>query len=435
MQFYSTAGQSEQVDFATATVLGQPADRGLFFPEDIPTQIAGMPGVDPNWRNINPADLWEATMRPYVGSGLSQVDLRQFVTHAMNFPVPLKRINDRIYSLELFHGPTFAFKDVGARFMSQCLGAFRADTSKLVTVLVATSGDTGGAVAAGFWNVPGVEVIILYPSGKVSAVQEQQLTTLGGNIQALEVQGTFDDCQAIVKRAFADDELNVVYQLTSANSINVARWLPQQLYYLQAARVWEQLFPGEAPVIAVPSGNFGNISAGVLAWASGMRVQHFIAACNANRTVPDFFETGTYEARPAIPTISNAMDVGNPSNFDRMQSILKARAGSGMVSSVSISDAATRDTIREVWERDGYLLDPHGAVAYRALDDYLQQHPGKRGYMLETAHPIKFADVIEPLIGKEVPKPAAMAAIDHKEKSAVLMAADYEVFKSFMLKR
>lgn len=435
MQFYSTSGQSHQVDFATATVLGQPTDRGLFFPESIPASMAGMPGVDPNWRNINPADLWETALRPYVGSSLSETDLRQLVTHAMDFPVPLKRINDRIFSLELFHGPTLAFKDVGARFMSQCLAAFRSDASKLVTVLVATSGDTGGAVAAGFWKVPGVEVVILYPSGKVSAVQEQQLTTLGENIIALEIRGTFDDCQAMVKRAFADSQLTDAYQLTSANSINVARWLPQQLYYLQAARVWEQLFPGEAPVISVPSGNFGNISAGVLAWASGMRAQHFVAACNANRTVPDFFETGSYEPRPAIPTISNAMDVGNPSNFGRMQAILEARGAEGMVSSVSVSDASTRDTIRQVWEQDGYLLDPHGAVAYRALEDYLNQHPGQRGYILATAHPIKFADVIEPIIGVPVPKPSAIAALAQNKKSAFLMEADYEVFKSFLLDR
>jgi threonine synthase len=435
MLFYSTAQHSVHVDFATATVLGQPADRGLFFPEEIPVAIPGMPGVDPHWATINPPDLWQAALAPYVGSSLTLPALRELATHAMDFPVPLKRINDRIFSLELFHGPTLAFKDVGARFMSQCLAAFRSDAEKLVTVLVATSGDTGGAVAAGFWQVPGVEVIILYPSGKVSAVQEQQLTTLGGNVLALEVAGTFDDCQAIVKQAFADEALGYRYQLTSANSINVARWLPQQLYYLQAARVWEQLFPGEAPVIAVPSGNFGNISAGVLAWASGMRVQHFIAACNANRTVPDFLASGTYEIRPAVATISNAMDVGNPSNFGRLQAILEARNGGNMLSAVSISDAATESTIEQVWKTYGYLLDPHGAVAYRALEDYLDQHPGARGYILETAHPIKFADVVEPIIGRKIPKPLSLAALEGKEKSAVKMAADYVDFKAFMLAR
>lgn len=435
MRYFSTNQQAAEADFRTATITGQPADKGLYFPAFIPDQVAGMPGVDPFWRDTSLIELGRRALQPYVGDSLPNEELERLVQHAISFPIPLKQITDRIFSLELFHGPTLAFKDVGARFMSQSLGYFLNDQDRRVTVLVATSGDTGGAVADGFFNVDGVEVVILYPSGKVSAVQEAQLTTLGGNVTALEVAGTFDDCQRLVKQAFADPELAEQYYLTSANSINIARWLPQQLYFLQAARIWESLFPGEAPVISVPSGNFGNLSAGVLAWASGMPANHFIAACNANRTVPDFLATGTYAPRPAIATLSNAMDVGDPSNFVRLQRILEARDAATMLSAQSVSDAETQATMRQVWQAYGYMLDPHGAVAFRALEDYLDLHPGTRGYILETAHPVKFADVVTSAIEQEVPLPERLRVLLSREKQVVPLTPDYGDFKRWMQAR
>jgi threonine synthase len=318
--------------------------------------------------------------------------------------------------------------------MSRCLGYFaqRGDTPP-VTVLVATSGDTGGAVASGFLGVPGVEVVILYPSGKVSPVQEQQLTTLGQNITALEVQGTFDDCQALVKQAFQDKELAQKRFLTSANSINVARWLPQQLYYCFALQQWPE---GAAPpVVSVPSGNFGNICAGLLARASGLPLGHFIAACNANEPVPAYLRTGTFTPRPAVPTFSNAMDVGNPSNFVRIlelfdNDLAKMRASLG---ADTASDADTVAAIRQVWNEHGYLLDPHGAVAYVALRRYQAQHPGAAGMILATAHPVKFPDVVEPVLGRPVQLPEVVQALQGRAKRSVPIPVSYEALKACLL--
>ncbi|MBC7687461.1 MAG: threonine synthase, partial [Aquabacterium sp.] len=354
-------------------------------------------------------------------------------SETIGFDIPLVKITGDIFSLELYHGPTLAFKDVGARFMSRCLGYFVKEQHQKVTVLVATSGDTGGAVANGFYEVDGIEVVILYPSGKVSSVQEKQLTTLGKNIHALEVEGTFDDCQQMVKQAFMDEELNEKLFLTSANSINVARWLPQQLYYFFAYKQWAD--KNNPPVIAVPSGNFGNICAGILAHISGLPVQHFIAACNANDVVPQFMQTEKYEPKKAVATISNAMDVGNPSNFVRILEIFEQqfKALQNVLSSCSITDVETKATLQAVYTNNNYLLDPHGAVGYLALQNYLLQHAGQKGIVLETAHPVKFYDVVEPVIGQPVTIPQAIQAQLLLKKKSKKISADAVLLKGFLL--
>jgi threonine synthase len=371
---------------------------------------------------------------PYVGNTIPANLLRRIVAETIAFDIPLVTVTENISSLELFHGPTQAFKDVGARFMSRCLGYFMNGNSRPVTVLVATSGDTGGAVANGFQGVEGVRVIILYPSGKVSPVQELQLTTPGGNITALEVSGSFDDCQTLVKQAFSDKELNEKVFLTSANSINVARWLPQQIYYLLAWKQWKD--KSRQPVIAVPSGNFGNICAGLLAYHSGMPVAHFIAACNANSVVPDYLRTGRYEPAKAKATLSNAMDVGDPSNFIRVLELFNHQFEplKQMMSSESISDDETAGTIASVYLKHKYLLDPHGAVGFLALSRYLEQHPGNRGIFLETAHPVKFYDVVEKASGIKVPVPDSVKDLLNKKKTAIRMGAEYKNLKKYLLK-
>ena len=343
-------------------------------------------------------------------------------------------IHDSIYTLELFHGPTLAFKDIGARFMSRCLGHFSKESSQKVTVLVATSGDTGGAVANGFYDVPGVEVVILYPSGKVSSVQEKQLTTLGKNIKALEVEGTFDDCQQMVKQAFMDEDLKAKMFLTSANSINVARWLPQQFYYFLAWKQWK--FKDNPPVICVPSGNFGNICAGLLAQKSGLPVKHFIAATNANDIVTRYLQSGIYQSRKAVATLSNAMDVGDPSNFVRILELFQREYGivKGALSSESVSDEETVQTIEKVKRSYNYLLDPHGAVGYAVLKKYLDVHTADKGIFLETAHPVKFYDVVEPVIKEKIPLPGSVQSIINKKKESVLMPAEFGELKNFLLR-
>lgn len=396
--YYSLNHQSPNVSFAEAAVKGQAPDKGLYFPERIPT----LPNdFIQNIKSYSKEEIGFTVMKPYVGESIPDDVLKQIVAETINFDFPLVKINDKISSLELFHGPTLAFKDVGARFMSRCLGYFNRNNNHHTTVLVATSGDTGGAVANGFLGVEGVDVIILYPSGKVSPIQELQLTTLGQNITAIEVQGNFDDCQAIVKQAFIDDDLNKKYSLTSANSINVARWLPQQLYYFFAYQQWQHEKP---PIICVPSGNFGNICAGIVAYMSGLPVKHFIAACNANDTVPEFLQTGEYKAKQAVATISNAMDVGNPSNFVRIMELFHQKVDGlkNMFSSVSVDDTTTKATIKKVYENYHYLLDPHGAVAYHALKNYLHSAPlDGGGFILETAHPVKFPGTVEEVRDKK----------------------------------
>jgi threonine synthase len=429
MKYYSLKHGSPAADFRTATLLGQAPDRGLYFPEQIPVWPAGFLE---RCRQMPAADMAFEVMKPYVAGSLPDDALHRIVAETLSFPIPLVPITEHIASLELFHGPTLAFKDIGARFMSRCLGYFAGQETGKVVVLVATSGDTGGAVANGFFNVPGVDVVILYPSGKVSPVQEKQLTALGGNIHALEVEGNFDDCQRMVKEAFADKALTQRVFLTSANSINVARWLPQQLYYIMAWTQWQESTP---PVISVPSGNFGNICAGLVAWKSGLPVAHFIAACNINDVVPRFLEGGGYHPRPAQATLSNAMDVGDPSNFIRILELFNhdEPALKEMLGSERITDEETEDTIREVYNANGYLLDPHGAVGFLALQRYLQKHAGQKGFFLETAHPVKFPESVESFTGKPVPMPEHLLPLLHAPKKARRINISYTVLKEFLL--
>ena len=432
MNYYSLNKKAPIVSFKEATILGQAPDKGLYFPSVIPKIDKAL--IE-HISSIKKEELAFKIMLPYVGNTISEEALYEIVKETIDFDFPLVPINNQVSSLELFHGPTLAFKDVGARFMSRCLGYFSKNQTNKITVLVATSGDTGGAVANGFLGVKGVDVVILYPSGKVSPVQELQLTTCGQNITALEVDGSFDDCQAMVKEAFMDADLNSTMQLTSANSINVARWLPQQLYYFFAYQQW--LDKDHPPVIAVPSGNFGNICAGVLAFVSGLPVEHFIAACNVNDTVPAFLRSGNYIPKLSIPTISNAMDVGNPSNFIRVMELLNNNFEqlSSFISGYTISDAITKQTITNVYQQYNYILDPHGAVAYNAMDQYLQLHPTQKGVIVETAHPIKFPETVETAIGKSIEVPESAKALFGKEKKSISMEADFEILKSHLLHR
>lgn len=430
MQYYSLNGQSPAVDFKTATILGQAPDGGLYFPERLPQWEAGFVKGMEDMSNV---DIAFHIIRPYIGGCLTDDALHQIVSETIAFQIPLQPVTPDVYALELFHGPTLAFKDVGARFMSRCLGQFVKDRQQQVVVLVATSGDTGGAVANGFYEVPGISVVILYPSGRVSDVQEKQLTTLGKNIHALEIQGSFDDCQQIVKRAFRDGDITNKLFLTSANSINVARWLPQQFYYALAYKQWPD--KDNPPVISVPSGNFGNICAGLLAHHSGLPVRHFIAACNANKVVTDYLQTAVYQPQDSVATLSNAMDVGNPSNFVRILQIFNQEFNSlkKVMSSASISDAETVQTLQHLHEKYGYFSDPHGAVGYAALLPYLQQHPGSKGIFLETAHPVKFLDTVQGSTTGRVPIPEGIKTLLQQAKQSTVLPADYDAVKGFLM--
>jgi threonine synthase len=437
MKFYSTNKNTPSVSFKEATIKGQAPDKGLYFPEMLPH--VGEDFI----KNIDKYSNDEIAFRviePYVGNEIPTNKLQQIVSETVNFPIPLVKVTDSISSLELFHGPTLAFKDVGARFMSRCLGYFVKDDSRKITVLVATSGDTGGAVANGFYEVEGVEVVILYPSGKVSPVQERQLTTLGKNIHALEVQGTFDDCQQMVKQAFTDKDLTDKLFLTSANSINVARWLPQQFYYFFAYKQYLNSPLGDGgipPVISVPSGNFGNICAGILANQSGLPVNHFIAACNINDIVSDYLETQQLKPRQAVATLSNAMDVGNPSNFIRILEIFQHQfpALKSILSSAAITDTEIITVVKDVFEKYNYIMDPHGAIGYLSLEKYLSDNKDEKGIFLETAHPVKFPEAIENAIGETIPIPDSLVPIMNREKITTLIDSDYSSLKDFLFNR
>ena len=435
MQYYSTSRQSPGVSFKDAAIRGQAPDKGLYFPARIPALSAEFLKELPA---LSREEVAFRVIQPYVGNAIPIPELKRIVAETVDFPFPLVPVKDKVYALELYHGPTLAFKDVGARFLSRCLGYFMKSNAtgrpaQKITVLVATSGDTGGAVANGFHNVEGVEVLILYPSGKVSSLQELQLTTLGGNITALEVNGSFDDCQALVKQAFADASLNDQLFLTSANSINIARWLSQQFYYFFAWQQWED--KNNPPVICVPSGNFGNICAGILAAHSGLPVRHFIAACNANDVVPAYLASGHYSPKQSVSTISNAMDVGNPSNFVRVLEIFNREfsAFKSRVSSCSISDEQTKASLLALYKEHHYLADPHGAVGFAALDLYLSDHPDEKGIVLETAHPIKFYDVVEPLTGEKIAVPDSLKGLLKKEKQSIPIEKDYAALKDILI--
>jgi len=429
MQFYSLNQQSPKVNFKEAVIRGIAPDKGLYFPSTIsPINKEIFAQID----KYSNEDIAFEMIRQFVGDDIPDTDLKEIIQDTLCFDFPLVEVENNIYSLELFHGPTMAFKDVGGRFMARCLSYFNKKQTNEVTVLVATSGDTGGAVASGFLGVKGVNVVILYPSGKVSEVQEKQLTTLGQNIKALEVDGTFDDCQAMVKQAFIDKEITDQMQLTSANSINVARWLPQMFYF---AFAYKQLKDrSKQLVFSTPSGNFGNICAGFMAQQLGLPVSHFIAATNANKVVPNFMESGKYEPLKSVATISNAMDVGDPSNFIRIREIFKDNFNRirKNLSSFSYSDYQTREAMQEVYTLTGYIMDPHGAVGYLGLKQYLKEQDKAQGIFLETAHPIKFLDVVEPIIKKAIPFPPQIKEIMPRKKVATSIST-YDELKEFLL--
>lgn len=429
MKFYSTKGKVDPVSFQEAIFRGLPADNGLFMPEQIPTLPSSFFDALPS---MSLPEIGFEVLKHFVDGEIPDADLKSIVGDTLSFDIPLRKINDSVYSMELFHGPTMAFKDVGARFLARCLSYFTRQNRKELTVLVATSGDTGSAVANGFFNVDGIEVVILYPSGKVSGFQEQQMTTLGGNITALEVDGTFDDCQALVKEAFLDDELRESKQLTSANSINIARLLPQSIYYFYA---WAQLpkaLKAEA-IFSVPSGNYGNLSAGLIAQKMGLPVKHFLACSNTNDTVPLYLWKGTFEPKPSVATISNAMDVGNPSNFFRMLDMFDGSYHQMIqhITGYAYTDDSTRDAIRKTYALYGYILDPHGAVGYLGLMDYFRSESGT-GILLETAHPIKFKKTVEEQIMRDVPMPDHVEET-HLEKKSIPFTSEFKDFRDFLM--
>jgi threonine synthase len=427
MNYYSLNNKNHKVTFQEAVIKGLAPDRGLYFPETI------SPLPDSFFQNIEMLSNEEIafeTIKQFVGDKIPETELKKIITETLCFDFPCIPLEDNVFSLELFHGPTMAFKDVGARFMSRCLGYFNRNTDKKVTVLVATSGDTGGAVASGFLGVKGVEVVILYPSGKVSDIQERQLTTLGQNIKALEVDGVFDDCQDMVKKAFLDESL-AHKNLTSANSINIARWLPQMFYIFFAYKQLKQY--NKSIVLSCPSGNFGNICAGIMAKRLGLPISRFVASTNANDTVPRFLENGNYEPKPSVATISNAMDVGNPSNFIRIQELYHNDLNEFEkdFSSYSFSDKETEITIKDIYNRTKYVAEPHGAVGYLGLKKEMQKQPNSIGVFLETAHPIKFLDIVEPLLDLQLPIPKQIESVLNKEKVSVKIKT-YEELKDFL---
>ena len=428
MKYYSLNHNAPKVSFQEAVIQGLATDKGLYFPEKISTLPSAFFDTIENLSNEEIA--FEA-IKQFVGDEIPEAILKDIIADTLCFNFPVIKVEKGIYSLELFHGPTMAFKDVGARFMSRCLGYFNKEKKDSKnTVLVATSGDTGGAVASGFLGVKGVEVIILYPSGKVSEIQEKQLTTLGQNIKALEVDGVFDDCQDMVKKAFLDESLKHK-NLTSANSINIARWLPQMFYFFFA---YKELKKQNKPLIfSCPSGNFGNICAGIIAKKMGLPLFHFVASTNVNDTVPRFLLEGIYSPKPSMATISNAMDVGNPSNFIRIQEMYQndLEQFKKDFSSYSFTDAETLGAMKSIYKTNGYIAEPHGAVGYLGLKKELASNPNAIGVFLETAHPIKFLDVVEPALGVKLPIPTQIESVMNKEKVSVKIKT-YEELKQFL---
>ena len=383
---------------------------------------------------MNHHEIALAAIEQFVGDEIPKKELQKIVENTLTFPFPVVELNQNISTLELFHGPTMAFKDVGGRFMARCLGYFNQTTTEKVTVLVATSGDTGGAVASGFLGVPGVEVVILYPKGKVSHIQELQLTTQGQNIIALEIDGVFDDCQEMVKTAFLDETLKPHRNLTSANSINVARWLPQSFYYFFAVQELMRRKVNKPFVFSVPSGNFGNICAGFIARELGLPISHFIASTNQNDTFPRYMENGIFEPKPSVQTISNAMDVGNPSNFDRISKLFNQDLYrlKNICSSYHFSDKETHKAMQELFENTSYIADPHGAIGYLGLQKYCEENPDIYGVFLETAHPVKFLDVVEKAIKTKVNIPPQIEEIldRNPEKTSI---SSYRELKNFLI--
>lgn len=432
MQLYSTKNKSITASLKEAVFKGLPSDNGLFMPSYIP--------VLPNsfYENIDQLSFQEIAIevcKALIGEDVPEKEIKSIINEVINFEAPVLPIEGQIHVLELFHGPSLAFKDFGARFMARLMSYFLLqDTAKEINILVATSGDTGSAVAQGFLNMPGIKITILYPSGKVSDIQEKQLTTLGNNITALEIDGVFDDCQRLVKEAFLDEELNSKINLSSANSINISRLIPQSFYYFWA---YAQLKKTGKPIVfCVPSGNFGNLCGGLIAKKMGLPVEKFVAATNANNIIPNYLATGEYLPKPSVSTISNAMDVGNPSNFQRLTDLygnLFEDIKQDIVGKF-YSDASTSEVMTEVYQRTNYVLDPHGAVGYLGIKDYLQESGSEaNGVFLATAHPTKFLDIVEDAVGKKIPLPERLQAIVSKKKESIPLPKDFLTFKKFLL--
>lgn len=432
MLYYSTSGNAPKTTLQDAVVKGLAPDKGLYMPEHIPTIPKAFFN---NIGEMSLQDIAYVVANTLFGDDIESETLKEIVNDTLNFDIPLVHVADNKYSLELFHGPTLAFKDVGARFMARLLGYFnKKNGTKDVNVLVATSGDTGSAVANGFLGVPGVNVFVLYPKGKVSKIQEAQFTTLGKNITALEISGTFDDCQALVKNAFMDEELNEKLQLTSANSINVARFLPQMFYYFYAyAQLAKMGKPLDNIVVSVPSGNFGNITAGLIGKKMGLPIKRFIAANNRNDIFYQYLMSGVYNPRPSIATIANAMDVGAPSNFARILDLYdnSHEAISKEISGCTYTDEQIAETLKDTYNKTGYLLDPHGAVGYRSLVEGLNNN--EIGVFLETAHPAKFKETVESIIEDEINIPAKLASFMKGTKSTVKLSSAFPAFKKYLM--
>ncbi len=433
MKFVSTHGETDVTGFTRALFRGQAPDGGLYIPVKFPRITEEELEIISAYSYIRLAEFMiEKCLPSDIDSGLAE----HIIENAYDFGPELKQIDDDLYILELFHGPTLSFKDFGAQFMAKTMAALNPAKDRLTTILVATSGDTGSAVAHAFYNVPGFRVVLLYPSGKVSKLQEQQLTTIGGNVHALEIKGTFDDCQRLVKKAFSDQDLNSKLLLSSANSINVGRLIPQSFYYVWAITTLMEE-PDDGLVVSVPSGNFGNLTAGLYAETMGLPVEQFIAAVNTNRVVPDYLESGAYESRPSVKTLSTAMDVGDPSNWARIRALYRDdwKTIRNHLWSSSVDDPAIRETIREIYEDLYYLLDPHTAVGVQALKRFRQQnraHRSTKAIVLGTAHPGKFEDIVSDVIGQDTELPQALKEAMKKPKQSLILKPDYQKFVEFL---
>ena len=433
MRLYSTKNKSIFYSLEEAVMKGLPDDNGLFMPAEIgKLKRSILSDLD----NLSFQEIAYEVSKNMIGDSLEDRIIKHIIDKAINFPAPIVSLDDNTFVLELFHGPSMAFKDFGARFMAQLMGYYNESQNTKLTILVATSGDTGGAVAAGFYNTAGVDVVILYPSGKVSDIQEKQLTTLGRNITALEIEGTFDDCQALVKKAFLDKDIKGKMRLSSANSINIARLIPQSFYYFEA---YKQIPTKEKDVVfAVPSGNFGNLTAGVFAKKMGLPVKHFLACTNKNDIIPNYLESGVYVPRPSVRTMSNAMDVGDPSNFGRLKNIYSGLGSTWNnmrqdVKGFRYNDDYTRAAIKEVDALHDYTIDPHGAIGYLAYRQYQTYHNNTQGIILETAHPAKFLDDVEEALNKKIHIPESLCDVMDKKKEATLLSTSFEDFKSWLI--
>lgn len=436
MKFFSTNEKSDNVTFLEAAETGLAPDGGLYMPESIPKLTLPF-GDSESARNLTLQEISKQVTYPFLSDSLSRQEIDQLIDDAITMEAPLIKLKDGLFILELFHGPTLAFKDFGARFMARLFSGHRSESEKDLIILVATSGDTGGAVASGFYGLEGVHVCLLFPKGKVSDVQRKQMTTPGNNITALEIEGTFDDCQRLVKRAFSDSNLYNKLRLSSANSINVARLLPQIFYYLHA---WFQLkkFTLEKPAFFVPSGNFGNLTAGLMAEKMGMLVSAFVAATNRNDVVPEYLRGCEFSPRTSIQTISNAMDVGNPSNFSRIRALFDGddEAIRQHVKGYSFTDKETRAMIKKVYDEFNYVSDPHTAIGLLAADEYRKDYKDNAPrIVLSTAHPSKFSDVVEHETGSKVPVPERLADATRLKEKSILISSEYTEFKVVLLKK